>query len=98
MNNSCKNSMIVRHNSINDEGIRNTVTLHSGDATNDKGIRDTLTLNSGDAIHEIPDTITIFPSDLEDASTEFSVHASLVDSVNVNKLSRYIFPREDPGL
>ena len=81
MNNSCMNSMIVRHDGINDKGIRNT-----------------LTLNSGDAIHDIPDKITIFASDLEDALTELSIHASLADKVNVHKLSRYIFPREDPGL
>ena len=80
MNNSCMNSMIVTHNSINGKGIRNTLTLHNGDA-----------------IHDIPDTITIFASDLEDASTEFSVHASLADNVNVHKLSRYNFHEKTQG-
>ena len=80
MNNSCVNSMFVKHNSINDIEIHNTLPLSSGDAT-----------------HDIPDIVTIFASDLRDASTELLIHASLANNVNVHKLSRYIFPREDPG-
>ena len=45
----------------------------------------------------IPQEITIFPDEIQDFSSELCIGVSSTQNVNVHKLSRYIFPREDPG-
>ena len=55
-----------------------------------------LPLNSGDATDGVPEIVTILSSNLRDASSDFLIHASLAN-INVHKLARFIFPREDPG-
>ena len=45
----------------------------------------------------IPQEITIFANEIQDFSSELSIGASSTQNIDIHKLSRYIFPREDPG-
>ena len=45
----------------------------------------------------IPKKITIFAGDVKDLSSEFSINALSTKDIEIHKLSRYIFPREDLG-
>ena len=76
--------------------ISNRVNGNNYSINDNSGNSNTLPLNSGDATYDVPDIVTIFSSDLRDASSEFLIHASLAN-INVHKVARYIFPREDPG-
>ena len=83
-------SVSINENSVNSIIVRDNNIIG-------KRAPNAIELNNGDASNYIPHEITIFASDLKDSSTELSINASLAENVSVHKLSRFIFPREDPG-
>ena len=54
-------------------------------------------IESGKDAIMIPQEITIFANEIQDFSSELSIGASSTQNIDIHKLSRYIFPREDPG-
>ena len=45
----------------------------------------------------IPREFTIFANDVTDFSSEYSINALSANDIEIHKLSRFIFPREDAG-